>query len=148
MSEIQKQLNQIRDNIKSGKQRQQADAIRPLADPSKPDCLPELKQYPDGTEELSVPIKNLTARAVYKRPPGGFWVDAIDPEPLTYFAKDTWSEAMEAKQKSFSLIRQDCPDADPDAIVKCIQAAFTQLNNNPQAVISPQAIYNLCVKQR
>ena len=87
MTHTEDQLDAILENIKSGRQQQQLDSARGLANPSVPDVAPTWRQEADGTDELSVPVRGGYARAVYRRARGGRWVEVTDkPVPPTNLA--------------------------------------------------------------
>ncbi len=144
MRYTQKQLDAIRQNIKSGEQDQQAAVVRPKADPSMPDILPILKEEADGSEELSVPVNDGTGRgrAVYRRPKGGVWVEVTSwcVDPLTRFSVVPPEAVLSEMQQGIALIRSEFPSDDPDAIVDIVRKVCTQLNESG-ATIASAAIY-------
>lgn len=75
MQHTQMQLNQIWDDVASGRQAHKADAVRSLAAPGGVDVLPVIVVNDVVAQVLSVPVKDNTARVVYARKPGGTWVE-------------------------------------------------------------------------
>jgi hypothetical protein len=142
MQHTQKQLDSIRDNVRSGKQAQQADALRPIANPTMPDILPILTEEADGTEQLSVPVQGGTDRAVYRRPKGGVWVEVSNAikNPLATFAGPANDAAVKVMQQGAALIRAAFPNDDPDQIVAVLERVFANLNTSG-ATMTPDAFY-------
>lgn len=142
MRHTQKQLDSIRESVKNGKQAQQADAVRPMANPTMPDILPILTEEADGTEQLSVPVHGGTDRAVYRRPKGGVWVEVSNAirDPLASFAGSANDAAVKVMQQGVALIRAAFPSDDPDDIVAVVQRVFTTLNTSRE-MMTPDAFY-------
>lgn len=84
------EINEIYEEIVSGRQAAKVDAVRPMANPKLPDIVPEIVYRDQLGEAISVPVKENTDRDVYVRRHGESWREvSFSPasnDPLSAFA--------------------------------------------------------------
>lgn len=130
------QINDIYAAVLSGRQAQQADAVRPAADPTKSDILPEILFRDTVGECISIPTGGGTNREVYVRRPGGSWaavaLSAPHDDPLDHFRQVPKDDVVRMLDTAHALLVQH--GLSPHLIRGLLEATYRVLERQSDAV--------------
>lgn len=145
------EVNEIYEEIVSGRQAAKANAVRPMGNPELPDIVPEIVYRDKTGEAISIPVKENSDRDVYVRRHGEPWRQvSFSPapnDPLSAFAAPgVVEEAVRVLDVAEAIVLLS-GNGEKELVRASVQRAFDTLNREG-ALISVDALVKRCLAGR